>query len=69
MADNPRDSKKKDKLITIRRILIDIYKGENEMKGKVYSKVLNEGKQKASTRLGNGVIVRQWMENECHHLV
>ena len=67
MADDPCDSKRKDKLITGRRILIDIYKGENEMRGKVYSKVLNEGKQKLSTRLYNGVIMRQGIENKCHH--
>ena len=64
MADDPCDSKRKDKLITGRRILIDIYKRENEMRGKVYSKVL---KQKLSTRLYNEVIVRQGMENKCHH--
>ena len=67
MANDPRDSKRKDKLITGRRILINIYKGENEIRGKVYNKVLNEGKQKASTRLGNGIIVRQGIENKCHH--
>ena len=67
MANDPRNSRKKDKLITTRCILIDIYKGENEMIGKVYSKVLNEGKKKSSMRLDNGVIVRQRMENKCHH--
>ena len=67
MTYDPRDSKKKDKLITSRHILINIYKGENEMREKVYSKVLNEGKQKASIRLGNGVIVRQRMENKSNH--
>ena len=67
MTNDPRDSRRKDKLIIGRRILIDIYKGENEMRGKVYSKVLNEGKQKLSTRLYNGVIVRQGIENKCHH--
>ena len=59
VANNPCDSKRKDKLITGCRILIDIYKKENEMRRKVYSKVLNEGKQKASMRPGNGVIVRK----------
>ena len=44
MANESHDSRKKDQLIMGRRILIDIYKGENEMRGKVYSKVLNEGK-------------------------
>ena len=67
MANDPRDSRRKDKLITSCRILIGIYNGENEIRGKVYSKVLSEGKQKASTRLSNGVIVRQWMENKSHH--
>ena len=59
MANDPRDGRRKDKLITSCRISIDIYKGENEMRGKIYSKVLNEGKQKASMRPSNGVIVRK----------
>ena len=67
MVNDPRDNERKDKLITGRRILIAIYKGENEMRGKVYNMVLNEEKQKVSTRLGNGVIVRQGIENKCHH--
>ena len=46
MANDPRDSRGKDKHITGHCILIDIYKGEYEMRGKVYSKVLNEGKKK-----------------------
>ena len=50
-------------------ISIDINERENEVRMKVYGKVLNEGKQKVSTRLGNGVIVRQGMENKCHHHV
>ena len=28
--------------------------------------IINEGKKKASTRLGNGVILRQGIENKCH---
>ena len=44
MANDPRDSRRKNKLITGRCISIDIYERENKMKGKVYSKVLNEGK-------------------------
>ena len=32
MANDPRDSRKKDKFITGRRVLIDIYKGENEVR-------------------------------------
>ena len=44
MANDPRDSKRKDKLIMGHRISINIHERENEMRGKVYSKVLNEGK-------------------------
>ena len=44
MANDPRDSRRKNKLIIGRCISIDIYERENKMKGKVYSKVLNEGK-------------------------
>ena len=47
VANDPCDSIRKDKLIMSLHILIDIYKGENEVGGKVYSKVLNEGKQKS----------------------
>ena len=46
MANDSRDSKRKDKLITGHRILIDIYKGEYEVRGKVNSKVLNEGQKR-----------------------
>ena len=67
VANDPRDSGRKDKLITVRHILIDIYKGEYEMRGKVNSKVLNEGQQKASMRLSNRIKVRQGMKNKCHH--
>ena len=38
MARNPRDSRRENKLITGLRILIDIYKGEYEMRGKIYGK-------------------------------
>ena len=43
MVNDPRDSKRKDKLIMGRRILIDIYKGEYEVRDKVNGKVLDEG--------------------------
>ena len=43
MVKDPRDSRRKDKLVTGHRILIDIYKGEYEVRGKVYSKPLKEG--------------------------
>ena len=44
MAYDPRNSRRKYKLITDRCIPINIHERENEMRGKVYSKVLNEGK-------------------------
>ena len=69
MTNDPRDSRRENKLITSYCISIDIDERENEVRMKVYGKVLNEGKQKVSTRLGNGVIVRQRMENKCHHHV
>ena len=50
MANDPRDSRRKDKLITSHHILIDIYKGKNEMGWKVNSKVLSEGQQKELQR-------------------
>ena len=58
MANDPHDSRRKDKLIMGRCIPINIHMGENEVRREVYSKVINEGKQKASTRLSNGIIVR-----------
>ena len=61
VANDPRDSRREDKFIMGRRIPINIYKGENEMRGKVNGKVLNEGQQKASTRLSNRILVRQGM--------
>ena len=58
VANDPHDSRRKD-----------INERENEVKREVYGKILNEGKQKASTSLGNRVIVRQRMKNECYHHV
>ena len=69
MANDPRDSQRENELITDRRIPIDIYKGEYEVRGKVYGNLLNEGQQKSSTRLSNGVTVRQGIKNKCHHHV
>ena len=54
VANDPHDSKRKDKLITGRHISIDINKRENEVRREV---------------CGNRVIVRQRMKNECHHHV
>ena len=61
VANDSRDSRRKNKLITSCCILIDIYKGEYEMKGKDNSEVLDEGQQKLSMRLSNRIIVRQGM--------
>ena len=43
MAENPRDSRRKNELITGRRIPIDIYKGEYEVRGKINGKSLKKG--------------------------
>ena len=43
MANEPRDSQKKDELITSRRILMDIYKGKYKVRMKVNKKILDEG--------------------------
>ena len=40
MAKNPRDSWRKDELITGHHILINIYKGEDEMRKEVNKEVL-----------------------------
>ena len=37
------------------------------MRRKVYSKMLKKRQQKSSTRLCDGVIVREWMEYKSHH--
>ena len=43
MANDPRDSRRENKLIMGRCILIDIYKEKYEMRGKVNGKPLKEG--------------------------
>ena len=43
MAKNSRDSRRENKLIMGHRILINIYKGKHEVRGKVYGNPLNEG--------------------------
>ena len=43
VANDPRDSTRKDKLITSRRVSIDIDERENEVRSEVYGKILNEG--------------------------
>ena len=69
MAKKPYDSGRKNELITSHHIPIDIYKGQNEMRKEVNGEAFQEEQQKLSRRLCDGVIVRQWMENECHHHV
>ena len=58
MANDSRDSRRKNKLITGCHIPIDIDEKENEGRREVYGKVLNEGQQKVSTRLSNRIMVR-----------
>ena len=43
VANDPCDSKRKDKLITGRRVSIDIEERENEVRRALYGKILNEG--------------------------
>ena len=43
MVNDPRDSKKKNEFITGCHILLNIYKGEYEMRGKVNGMPLKEG--------------------------
>ena len=43
MAKDPRDSRRKNELITGRHIRIDIDKGENEVRRKVYRESIKEG--------------------------
>ena len=42
---------------------------KNEVRRKIYSKMLKKRQQKSSTRLCDGVIVRKWMQNKSHHHV
>ena len=42
----PRDNERKNEFIPSCRILIDIYKGEYEVRGNNYGKPLKEGQQK-----------------------
>ena len=43
MAENLHDSQRKNELITGRRVPIDIYDGENEVRGKINSESLKKG--------------------------
>ena len=48
---------------------MNIYNRKNEMRSKVYSKILKKRQQKPSIRLSDGVVVREWMEYKSHHYV
>ena len=69
MVKDPHESRTKDELITNSSVLIHIYDRCDEAKGKVDGKILRRRKKKTSTRLSDGVIVRQWCESECQHHV
>ena len=44
MTNDPRDSQRENEFIMGHCISINIHERENEMREKIYSKVLNEGK-------------------------
>ena len=69
MALDPRDSRRKDNLITGRRILIDIQDRKNKVRRKIFGKMLKKGQQKSSTRLCDRVIVRKRVKNKIHNHV
>ena len=48
---------------------MNIYDGKNEVRRKIYSKMLKKRQHKSSTRLCDEVIVRKWMQNKSHHHV
>ena len=48
---------------------MNIYDRKNEVRRKIYSEMLKKRQQKSSTRLCDGVIVREWMQNKSHHHV
>ena len=48
---------------------MNISNRKNEMRRKVYSKMLKKRQQKPSTRLCDRVVMREWMEYKSHHHV
>ena len=48
---------------------MNIYNRKNEMRREVYSKMFKKRQQKPSTRLCDGVVVREWIEYKSHHHV
>ena len=69
MLKDLHGSRRKDELIMGSSVLIHIYDRCDELRGKINGKILHQRKKKMSTRLSDGVIVRQWCESECHHYV
>ena len=69
VAKDPRDSRRKDELIMSRLILINIEDRSDEVRGKVNRNILRKRQKKASTRLYDRIIVRQWSKSKCHHHV
>ena len=69
VAKDPRDSLRKDELIMGRHILIHIEDRCDEVRREVNREVLKKRQKKASTRLSNGVIVRQQSKSKSHHHV
>ena len=66
---DPRDSRTKDELIMGSSVLIYIYDRCDEVRDKIDGKILHQGKKKTSTRLSDGVIVKQRSKSKCHHHV
>ena len=48
---------------------MNIYDGKNKMRREINSKMLKNGQQKSSTRLGDRVIMRERMEYKGHYHV
>ena len=49
------------------RILINIDIQCDEVRREIYGEVLHQSKKETSTRLSDGVVVRQWCKSKCHH--
>ena len=69
VAKDPRDSWRKNELITGCRIMIHIEDRCDEVRKEVNREVLKKRQKKMSTRLSDRFIVRQWSKSKCHHHV
>ena len=69
VVKDSRDSWRKDKLITGRRILIHIEDKCDVVRGEINREVLKKRQKKTSTWLSDRVIVRQWSKSKCQHHV